>query len=188
MSKNFFQNTSTQDETTRYNAPQGFSMELGFVMILIALSGLFWPQFLNLNLSVMHCLVLAVSGILGIWCGLTMNRRTTFYTTLGLGIFFLLNSVLGILVGEPGATQFGFFSNGDIRSMAPGFLELGTLDHMMHGILSIAFFWDAFLWRERLHNGKFTQSSKKLLAITKVGVFLFIVFLVLLSVALIQQN
>jgi hypothetical protein len=159
-------------------------MEIGFVMIIIALSGLFWPQFLNLNLSIMHCLVLAVSGVLAVWSGLTSNRRTTFRISLGLGVFFLLNAVLGVIVGEPGSPRFGFFSDQEIQEVAPGFLELSVFDHFMHGILAVAFLWDAYLWEQREEVRK--RTSKRFVTMAKVGVVLFIIFFVLLSVALIQ--
>ena len=153
-------------------------------MIIIALSGLFWPQFLNLNLSIMHCLVLAVSGVLAVWSGLTSNRRTTFRISLGLGVFFLLNAVLGVIVGEPGSPRFGFFSDQEIQEVAPGFLELSVFDHFMHGILAVAFLWDAYLWEQREEVRK--RTSKRFVTMAKVGVVLFIIFFVLLSVALIQ--
>jgi hypothetical protein len=185
MQRTIFPKSPTQDESTKYNAPQGFSMEMGFVMIIIALSGLFWPEFFNLNLSIMHSLVLAISGLLAIWSGLTLKRRLTFYISLGLGVFFLLNAVLGVLVGEPGVPRFGFFSEEEIKTIAPGFLELSTYDHVMHGILSLAFLWDAFFWKKRVHPDQGPHISKRFMAIAKVGVVLFIIFIVLLSVRLI---
>lgn len=184
MPKTLFQSSPTQDESTRYNAPQGFSMEIGFVMIIIALSGLFWPQFLNLNLSIMHCLVLAVCGALAIWNGLALNKRRNFHISLGLGFFFLLNAVLGVIVGEPGTPRFGFFSPEKVQEMAPGFLELAVYDHLMHGILALAFLWDAFLWEQREETR--IRATKRFVRTAIVGVILFIIFFVLLSVALIQ--
>jgi hypothetical protein len=186
MQRTLFRNSPTQDDSTNYNPTQGFSMELGFVMIIIALSGLFWPEFLNLNLSIIHCLVLAVSGLLAIWSGLTLKRRRTFYISLGLGVFFLLNAVLGALVGEPGVPRFGFFSDKDIESIAPGFLELATFDHIMHGMLAIAFLVEAYFWRGRLEPQPVSHLPKEIITTSKVGVALFIVFIVLLSVGLIR--
>lgn len=141
------QRTNTRSKEVLYNPVNMVSMDLGFVLLVLALCGLFMPNFLGLNLSQMHCWVLAACGCLGIWSGLTTDRRSSMYINFGLGIFFALNAVIGFLVGEPG-TDRGVMNVPDdmVVRIAPGFLELSTMDHILHTIVAVFFFIEAFAW------------------------------------------
>ena len=97
---------NTQSEKDRYYSSQGVEMELGLIMILIGFLGLFWPGFLGLALTIVHCLILAVTGLVAVWSGMTMERKKVFYVSLLLAIFYLLNTVIGYLIGEEGTPRF----------------------------------------------------------------------------------
>lgn len=146
-----------------YNSTFAITWDLGMVMILVAVAGIFNSRFLGLNLSFMHCFVLAASGMLAIWSG-TTTREKAYVINLGLGVFFLLNAVLGFLVGDRGHLKIGYGSSEDlIVKFAPGFLELSTFDHVFHLALAVFMFIEAYSWKRqsldfpanlRRHRGK----------------------------------
>lgn len=137
------------DSHSLYNPPQMVSMDIGFVMLFLAICGVFQPTFLGLSLSPMHSLVLAVSAILAIWSGFLDDRKKAFYINVGLGSFFTLNAIAGILLGQPGTQTFAGMNVTDemILNGAPGFLELSSIDHVLHAVLALAFFSGAIAWK-----------------------------------------
>ena len=132
-----------------YNSTFAITWDLGMVMVLIAVGGLFNSQFIGLSLSFMHCLVLGSSGLLIIWSGAT-TRHKAFVINFTLGIFFLLNSILGFLVGDRGHIKLGYGTSEDfIVKFAPGFLELSTFDHILHLVLGVFMLIEAYSWGRR---------------------------------------
>jgi hypothetical protein len=132
-----------------YNSTFAISWDIGVVMIMIGAVGFFNADFLGLKLSFMHSLVLVTFGALAIWSGMTTKRRA-FIINLSSGIFFLLNSFLGILVGDRGQLKLGYGTSEDvIVKMAPGFLELSTFDHVFHFVLAVFFFIEAYSWKSK---------------------------------------
>ena len=137
------------DSHSLYNPPQMVSMDIGFVMLFVAICGVLQPTFLGLALSPMHCFVLSVSAVLAIWSGFLDDRKKAFYINLGLGTFFTLNAVAGIILGQPGTQTLASMNVTDamILKIAPGFLELTSIDHALHGVLTLAFFSEAIAWK-----------------------------------------
>lgn len=132
-----------------YNSTFAISWDIGVVMIMIGAVGFFNADFLGLKLSFMHSLVLVSFGALAIWSGMTTRSRA-FIINLSSGIFFLLNSILGILVGDRGQLKLGYGSSEDlIVKIAPGFLELSTFDHVFHFVLAVFFFIEAYSWKSK---------------------------------------
>lgn len=132
-----------------YNSTFAITWDIGVVMIGIAIAGLFDPHFLGLNLGYMHCFVLAVFGGLSIWSGIA-DRQTSFTINLISGFFFLLNAILGFLVGDRGHLKVGYGTSEDIIvKLAPGFLELSVFDHLLHLALAIFMLLEAYSWKRR---------------------------------------
>lgn len=132
-----------------YNSTFAITWDIGVVMILLAVGGAFDSNFLGLNLSFMHCFVLAVFGGLAVWSGVTSQSKA-FYINLFSGLFFLLNAVLGFLVGDRGQFKLGYGTSEDVVvKYAPGFLELSTIDHILHFALAIFFLLVAYLWKSK---------------------------------------
>lgn len=130
-----------------YNSTFTVVWDVGVVLIMLAIGGALDPHFLGLNLSFMHCLVLAASGLLAFYSGVTA-RRNAFIINLLLGSFFFLNAVLGILVGDRGNLRIGYGTSEDIFvKFFPGFLELSTADHTLHFIIATLFLIDAYTLR-----------------------------------------
>lgn len=136
-----------------YNPVTMVSLDIGFILLVLAICGLFLPNFLGLNLSAMHCWVLASCGALGIWSGLTPSRLRAMYINFGLGVFFLLNAALGFIVGEPGKERDLMnlrIPDDMVVKIAPGFLELSTYDHLLHSVVGVFFLIEAFSWLYRI--------------------------------------
>jgi hypothetical protein len=132
-----------------YNSTFAITWDIGVVMIILAVAGVFDSHFLGLHLSFMHCFVLAIFGLLSVWSGVTTKRRS-FVINLVAGVFFLMNSVLAFLAGDRGHLKIGYGSNEDmIVKMAPGFLELSTFDHIFHLCLGLFFLLVAYLWKSK---------------------------------------
>jgi hypothetical protein len=132
-----------------YNSTFAITWDIGVVMIMLAIAGAFDANFLGLDLSYMHCFVLGVFGILAIWSGMTTQRKA-FIINLVSGVFFLLNAVLGFLVGDRGHFKFGYGTSEDLMvKFAPGFLELSIYDHILHFALAIFFLVVAYSWKSK---------------------------------------
>ncbi len=132
-----------------YNSTFAITWDIGVVMIIIAICGIFDPHFLGLNLGFMHCFVLTAFGLLSIYSGVT-TRDKSYKINLITGLFFLLNSVLGFLVGDRGHLKLGYGTTEDVMvRFAPGFLELSTFDHILHFVLAFFMLLEAYSWKRK---------------------------------------
>lgn len=149
-------NVRTRDEnqshSDRYSPIEMITLVIGFTMIMIALGGAFQKTFMGFQLSFMHCLVLAATGGLAVWAGMILDRKSVqaYRITLVLGLFYLANAVLGVLLGGAVLQRTGL-NEGLIQQIAPGFLELQLQDHVMHGLFAIWFLLDAFILKKNRH-------------------------------------
>ena len=132
-----------------YNSTFAITWDIGLVMVGLAVAGIFDIHFLGLNLSFMHCFVLASSGLLAVWSGVTSRQRAFVINSI-LGVFFLINAIVGFLVGDRGHFQIGYGTSADLMvKFAPGFLELSTIDHIFHLGLAIFFLLEAYSWKRQ---------------------------------------
>jgi ABC-type xylose transport system permease subunit len=174
-------NDLTQSEERLYSPPLSVGVEFGFIMMLVAFFGVFFPSFLGLNLSVMHCLVLGCSGALSIWGALAATSYQSYLINLGLGVFFLLNAVVGALVGEPSAPRFNFYTSEQLERMAPGFLQLATTDHIVHGLLALVFFFEAYSWHVH-HRNQPIHLNKRVVKVASRALGIIVVASVIVTV------
>ncbi len=135
---------------TLYSSNQMIVMVTAFVMIILAAWGAFDPTFVGLQLSLMHCFVLAGAGVLTVWAGLSADPEKMFKVSAALGVFFMVNAIAGFLLGEPGQTRMVNVSDELLLKVAPGFLELTTVDHTFHTVLAIVYFFDAYMNSKRI--------------------------------------
>ncbi len=84
-----------------YNPTFMVTWDIGMVLLIVGVMGTFIPTFLGLSLSFMHCSVLLVTGGLAMWSA-SRPRRQAMWLNLGLGVFFLLNAVLGMVFSDEG--------------------------------------------------------------------------------------
>ncbi len=126
------------------NYSQTLSISLGSFLMVLGLSGILNPEFMGLHLSAMHSLVLTSTGILSIWVGTTGDKMRLYYTSIGFCLFFGLHTLVGFLMGEPGTPTVGYDAPDELLvRIAPGFLELGTVDHVLHFLLAVFYFTGA---------------------------------------------
>ncbi len=139
-----------QAKSDRYSPIEMITLVIGFSMIMIAFAGIFQRDFLGFDLSFMHSFVLASTGAIAIWAGMILDRRKliTYRVTLVLGIFYLINAVAGVLLGDAVMQRTGL-NEELVRSIAPGFLELSAQDHIMHASFAIWFLLDAFILKRK---------------------------------------
>ena len=83
-------NQVKSDSHDLYNPPQMVSMDIGFIMLFLGITGVIVPTFLGLALSPMHCFVLCASAVLAIWSGYLNNRRKAFFINFALAVFFYI--------------------------------------------------------------------------------------------------
>lgn len=194
MPTTLFQNSKhpvhiDSDTEVGYNSPSAIGLALSFVLMMVGGLGLVWPTFLSLNLSIMHCLVLAGSGAISAYAVITQDKRKTFLIYISLAVFFFLHTVLGWLLGGSGEPRFAFYTHEQLDRLAPGFLELATIDHVVHGVLGLLFLTEAFVWKEWLKGSARHDAQKKaLLKVAKYAVILFIVLTVFVVTDQIQRS
>jgi|GEM_PF-5168194 len=133
--------------------------DIGMVLMIVGLMGTFIPTFLGLSMSLMHCSVLIIAGALAMWSA-SRPRRQAMMVNLVLGIFFLLNAVLGMIFSGDGRLKVGTGAAEDmVIRLAPGFLNLTYYDHFFHMMVGLFFLVEAFSWREKMM-GFFTRISR----------------------------
>lgn len=140
----------TNDNVGLYDSSEMLTVVIGFVMLILATAGLIDRGFLGLDLSPMHCFILAGPGAIAVWAGFTSeeNRERAYKVDLGLGLFFLANVIAGIMLPVAMKTR-SIFNEGLVRRIAPGFLDLRSYDHFLHGALAVVFLMSAYsCWRK----------------------------------------
>ena len=142
-----------------YNPTFMVTWDIGMVLLIVGLMGTFIPTFLGLSLSFMHCSVLLVTGGLAMWSA-SRPRGQAMWFNLGLGVFFLLNAVLGMIFSDEGRLKVGTGAAEDmVVRMAPGFLDLSFYDHYFHLLVALFFLAESFSWREKMM-GFFSRLSR----------------------------
>lgn len=142
---------TNQNDHDLYDSSEMITVVIGFVMIILAIAGLIDQGFLGLQLSPMHCAVLAGPGALAVWAGFTSedNRERAFKVSLSLGLFFLANVIAGLMLPEAMKNR-SVFNEQLVREIAPGFLDLENYDHFLHGSLAFVFLLDAYVCHRRM--------------------------------------
>lgn len=144
------------------NYTQTVSIAMGCLLMVIGLAGILNPEFMGLHLSAMHTLVLVASGCLSIWGATHHDARKAYYVDLVLGIFFALNAIAGFALGSLGTPGVGYDApDALLLRIAPGFIELGLVDHCVHAFLSLFYFTGAFSWKRRHHAGDHSRKVVK---------------------------
>ncbi len=141
----------TNDNIGLYDSSEMLTVVIGFVMLILSAAGLIDSGFLGLELSPMHCFILAGAGALAVWAGFTSeeNRERAYKVSLSLGLFFLANLVAGLML-PVALKDRTVFNESHIRQFAPGFLDLKSYDHFLHGALAVVFLADAYTCRRKM--------------------------------------
>ncbi|MBI2949190.1 MAG: DUF4383 domain-containing protein [Verrucomicrobia bacterium] len=101
----------------------------GALLIMAGLFGFIAPGFMGLRLSPAHNLLFLVSGAVAIYFGLLTRQAAGRTFCIVFGAFYGLLGLAGLVAGG---------LNGPI-TIIPEALVLGTMDHVVHGILGAVF-------------------------------------------------
>jgi phosphoglycerol transferase MdoB-like AlkP superfamily enzyme len=132
------------------NTTQMISIIVGFVLFVLGLAGLLYPSFAGLHLSILHSLIISIAGGILFYSGFTDNSLRAFLCCLGFGLFFGIYSIVGFTLGAPGVPTVGYRAwDPYYIVIIPGFQELGQIDHVLNGIISLVLLGGALDWFKR---------------------------------------
>jgi hypothetical protein len=138
---------STRNKLVK-SAPQKVCIGLGIIFVVIGLAGVMMPGFMGMHLSMVHNLIHLGSGFLALWSGYS-SRNKAYNFCLGFGALYGLLGIAGFLIGEPGYPAVGHMeADQNLFRLIPNILELGTMDHVIHLLLSAIFLFTAFAHRK----------------------------------------
>lgn len=122
--------------TTR-SALQKLCIGMGIVFLFLGVIGMIAPGFFGLHLSSANNLLHVVSGILALWCGYSEENSRAYNFCLALGTLYLILGAAGFAVGEPGYPSVGYTRADEfLFRLIPNGLEFGTMDHIVHLVVS----------------------------------------------------
>ena len=110
----------------------------GAFLVLLGLLGFAAPGFIGMHLSVLHSVLLLLSGALAIYFGLKATPAATRTFCLVFGAVYGLLGLAGFVAGGPDYTF----------TIIPGALVLGAMDHALNLILGTVFL--SVGWVERV--------------------------------------
>lgn len=129
---------------------QKVCIALGFVFLVLGLGGIFLPGLMMMHLSVAHNLIHLATGALALAAGFGGRPRSAYVFAIVCGILFGLLGVGGFMLGEPGYPGVGNLqADQSLFRLLPNVLELGTMDHAVHVLLSAAFLFGAYAWKKQ---------------------------------------
>lgn len=131
---------------------QTISIGVGFLLFVIGLAGMLSSSFAGLHFSILHALIIAVTGGFLIYTGYKDDSRVGFLACAGFGLFFGAYSMVGFLLGEPGVPTVGYRQlDPYLLQVIPGFQELGRNDHVLNGVIALVLLGGALDWA-RIHS------------------------------------
>ena len=125
------------------------SRMVGALLVILGYCGLFMSMPFGLHMSVLHSLLVLPAGVWLVYNWYTYSSNGSFYTCLGFGVFFALLGAAGLIFGDPGLIALETGSQAydpSILDSIPGFMPLGRVDHVFHGLLSVILLLGAFDW------------------------------------------
>lgn len=148
---------------------QTMSFMVGALLVLTGLSEIFVPQFVEMNLSILHSVFIAGIGGALIYSGFKDNSRFAYVTCLISGLVFAVFSVIGFVFGERTNAFVRYDATDDHLLNLPGLNALGTFDHGVHAVLGLVLLLGALDWyrhhradeivRDSTDDLKFTPAS-----------------------------
>jgi|GEM_PF-2748714 len=136
-------------QTFLSSTAQNTCRTLGWVFLIFGFIGIMSPGFMGAHLTPVHNLIHLVSGAIALWAGRsrTMDARRVAVT---LGVVYTLFGLVGFIAGVPGYPSVPNHGMDRFLLMpAPGMLELGTSDHVIHFMIGALFLIGAILSRRR---------------------------------------
>jgi hypothetical protein len=127
---------------------QVISIFVGVALFILGLSGILFPAFAGLHFSAVSSSIIAVAGGVLIYNGgFKDHSLNAFYCCLGFGLYFGILALLGFMLGDPGMPNIGYLRmDKSLFIIVPNVLELGRLDQILYGVLSIILLGGAVDW------------------------------------------
>ncbi len=127
---------------------QTISIIVGVALFILGLSGILFPAFAGLHFSAVSSSIIAVAGGVLIYNGgFKDHSLNAFYCCLSFGLYFGILALLGLILGEPGMPNIGYLRmDKSLFTIIPNVLELGRLDQILYGILSVVLLGGAVDW------------------------------------------
>jgi len=137
-------------ETLELLMPRRIALLVGLASLALSSFVLFRPGLGGVHLSPAHALGHAIVGVLLIWVGIRSSVKVARLSCASASLLFLALGLLGFALGSrqmpsewiPGP------ANNHLWRLVPGFLELGTRDHIVHLAMAATALVGA-LWRPR---------------------------------------
>lgn len=121
---------------------------LGVAFIVVGLIGVTIPGLMGMHLSMLHNMIHLFSGLVALGFGMSSANRAFNYCVI-FGTVYALIGMSGFLLGQPGYPSFGNMeSDQNLLKIIPGYLEFGTMDHLVHFLIGAFLVFTAFTFRK----------------------------------------
>jgi hypothetical protein len=129
--------------------PQKVCIALGIVFLLIGFAGMVLPGIMGMHLSMSHNMIHIFSGAAAMWAGYSEHTNRAFNFCVGFGALYGFLGIIGFIIGSPGYPGVGHMeADQNLFRVIPNVLEFGTMDHIVHILLSAIFLFTAYTWRK----------------------------------------
>ncbi|MBI4376269.1 MAG: hypothetical protein HY549_07440 [Elusimicrobia bacterium] len=109
----------------------------GYAAIVIGLAGLFNPEYLGDHFGAAHNLLHLGFGALTVYFAGWASTDNVSSFAITLGIAYLLAGSVGLAFGSPGSPLELGPSDPRLLRLIPGWIELGTADHVYHAVAGV---------------------------------------------------
>ncbi len=130
---------------------QWVCMVLGVALILVGMAGFVLPNLFEMHLGWGHNIIHIISGLLALWFGVGNSFLSAERFSYAFGAIYGMLGVAGFLFGSntsmipPDMDYDSFWWR-----LIPGYLELGTSDHIVHVCIGLAFVVGAWMTARKL--------------------------------------
>lgn len=132
---------------TERTGTQKICISFGIALIVVGLLGVLIPGLLGMHLSVIHNGIHIFSGALAVWSG-TSNPIRAVRFTITFGAIYGFLGIMGFVLGEPGYPALGNMeADQNLIRLIPNFFELGTMDHIVHMLISAFLLYTAYFFK-----------------------------------------
>jgi len=145
-------------EITR-DMTQTMSFMVGALLISTGLCEILVPSFMELNLSILHSVLIGAVGASLIYNGFKENSRAAYLTCLISGVAFAILSLVGFIFGERTNAFVRFDRNEDYLLDLPGLNPMGAFDHGVHAVIAVVLLLGALDWYRHHKNDSLTSSD-----------------------------
>ena len=146
-------NVAKQNQTNRFRASektaiQKMTITIGVAILVVGFGGVLMPHLFGMHLSFLHNLVHLMTGFFAVWFGASRPSRAYNFTLI-MGTVYALVGILGFIFGRPGYPTTGSLdADQNLVRLIPDFLELGTIDHIVHILIGTFMLFTCYTFRE----------------------------------------